>query len=236
MKTGDAILAVARTQIGYREGKNKNNKYGQWFGMNNCAWCVIFSAAWCYAMAGVVGDVVGRRYKNPPPPEGDGKYDGGLYSCSQTLNWYKAHAPECIVKDPIPGCLVIFDLPKTSSETDHMGLFVAKTDKTITTIDGNTSNTSEGNGGWVQERTRYFRDLVKVTYIVPKELREEEVIIEPRYNTLEEIAEKLPWAVPTISKLINMGALRGDGAGLNLTEDMIRLLVISDRAGAYHEE
>ena len=223
MTTGDAIIEIARSQIGYREESNGNNKYGEWFGMNGCAWCGIYAAAWCYDHAGVLGDVVGRTY-----------HEGGLYSCSQTLNWYKAHQPECITDKPIPGALVIFDFPNTKYTTDHMGLFVSKTDKTITTIDGNTSNTSQSNGGWVQERTRYFKDLTKVAYIVPRELHES--IGETRYQTLDEIRAALPWAVPTIEMLIDKGALRGDGTGLDLTEDMIRLLVISDRAGAYHED
>lgn len=224
METGDVVLAVARTQLDYREERDGSNKFGAWFGMDHCAWCVIFAAAWCYNKAGIVGDVVGRTYK-----------EGGLYSCSQTLNWYREHASECITDKPVPGCLVIFDFPNTRYSTDHMGLFVSKTDTTITTIDGNTSNTSEGNGGWVQMRTRKIKDIIKITYIVPKELNADMGIV-PRYNTIEEIQAAFPWAVPTINKLIDAGALKGDGSGLDLTEDMIRLLVISDRAGAYHAE
>lgn len=41
------------------------------------------------------------------------------------------------------------------------------------------------------------------------------------------------WAKPTIQKLVNKGMLKGDGNGLNLTEDLMRLLVINDRAGIY---
>ena len=51
-----------------------------------------------------------------------------------------------------------------------------------------------------------------------------------RYNTL---AECPLWARPTIQKLIAHGLLRGDGTGFNLSEDMIRMLVINDRAGLY---
>jgi len=51
-----------------------------------------------------------------------------------------------------------------------------------------------------------------------------------RFNTLEEMPS---WAKPTIEKLINRGFLQGDGQGLNLSEDMIRIFVINDRAGLY---
>ena len=42
------------------------------------------------------------------------------------------------------------------------------------------------------------------------------------------------WAKPTVTKLMNKGYLKGDEDGkLNLDENMLRLLVINDRAGLY---
>lgn len=41
------------------------------------------------------------------------------------------------------------------------------------------------------------------------------------------------WAHPTVQKLVDAGYLQGDGEGLHLTDDMLRLLVILDRAGAF---
>jgi len=56
-----------------------------------------------------------------------------------------------------------------------------------------------------------------------------------RYNTLGEIAVELGnWAFETINKLVEKGHLKGDERGnLNLSEDMIRMFVILDRAGAF---
>ena len=51
-----------------------------------------------------------------------------------------------------------------------------------------------------------------------------------RYNTLAECPE---WAKNTIQKLMNKGYLSGDGAGLDLSHDMVRMLVILDRAGMF---
>lgn len=47
--------------------------------------------------------------------------------------------------------------------------------------------------------------------------------------------EEMPdWAKPTISKLVKKGYLKGEGNGvLNLSEDVLKVLVINDRAGAY---
>jgi len=57
---------------------------------------------------------------------------------------------------------------------------------------------------------------------------EEETV--KRYNTLAEMPD---WARETIKKLVDKDYLVGNGEGLNLSEDMIRLLVVLDRAGAF---
>lgn len=41
------------------------------------------------------------------------------------------------------------------------------------------------------------------------------------------------WARETVKKLVDKGVLKGDGDGLALTDDMLRMLVINDRAGLY---
>lgn len=51
---------------------------------------------------------------------------------------------------------------------------------------------------------------------------------EMRYNTIEEVPD---YAKETISKLVDAGSLQGNGEGLDLSEDMIRILVILDRQG-----
>ena len=52
-----------------------------------------------------------------------------------------------------------------------------------------------------------------------------------RYQTIEELPD---WAQPTIQKLMEQRHLQGDENGrLNLSEDMVRMLVINDRAGLY---
>lgn len=51
-----------------------------------------------------------------------------------------------------------------------------------------------------------------------------------RYNSVNEVPD---WAKPTIQKLIEKNLLNGNDKGLNLSEDMLRILVINDRAGIY---
>jgi hypothetical protein len=51
------------------------------------------------------------------------------------------------------------------------------------------------------------------------------------YNYID---QNMPdWAKPTIQKLASSGFLQGDGGGLGLTGDMLRILVILDRASAF---
>ena len=50
------------------------------------------------------------------------------------------------------------------------------------------------------------------------------------YNTLDEVPD---YARPTIRKLMDRGWLLGYGDGLGLTDDMIRIFTIHDRAGIY---
>lgn len=64
-----------------------------------------------------------------------------------------------------------------------------------------------------------------------------------RYNTMAEIERAASYAVPTVQKLIAIGAIRGGGkkdadgnpADMDLSRDMLRLLVMNDRAGTYNE-
>lgn len=65
--------------------------------------------------------------------------------------------------------------------------------------------------------------------------------VEARYNTMAEISDNASWAIETVSKLIERGAIRGGGkrdlqgrpADMDLSRDMLRLLVIADRAGTF---
>ena len=54
-----------------------------------------------------------------------------------------------------------------------------------------------------------------------------------RFQSIEEIKKDAPWAVDTIQKLITRGIIKGSGSNLDLSEDMLRVLVFQDRAGAY---
>ena len=51
-----------------------------------------------------------------------------------------------------------------------------------------------------------------------------------KYDTIQEVPE---WGRPTVQKLMDKNLLQGEGDGLGLTYDLLRMLVINDRAGLY---
>ena len=82
-------------------------------------------------------------------------------------------------------------------------------------------------------------------------LESEDKLVSREYEELNERLEKVEnpmiydyvdenmpeWARPTITKLVDKGFLKGDEEGkLGLTEDLMRLLVINDRAGLYDKK
>jgi hypothetical protein len=48
----EKVLASAKLEINYTEGKNNDTKYGKWFGLNNQPWCAMF-VSWCFKEAGL---------------------------------------------------------------------------------------------------------------------------------------------------------------------------------------
>ncbi|MBQ9460122.1 MAG: M15 family metallopeptidase, partial [Oscillospiraceae bacterium] len=84
------------------------------------------------------------------------------------------------------------------------------------------------------DRGRYTTAMLRAGKAAPAMPKyEEEDMAEKRYQTREEIARALPWAAATLQKCIDKGILRGNVTGLDLSEDMIRMLVYMDRAGIY---
>ena len=54
-----------------------------------------------------------------------------------------------------------------------------------------------------------------------------------RFMTLDEVPK---WGRPTVKKLLDAGALRGTDSGLDLSADMVRVLVVMDRLGGEQNE
>lgn len=62
--------------------------------------------------------------------------------------------------NPQTGDLVLFDFSGNHKTRQHVGILVSRTGNTLTTIEGNTSVTSNDNGGAVMRRVRYVSQVV----------------------------------------------------------------------------
>ena len=86
----------------------------------------------------------------------------------------------------------------------------------------------EDNAMTIEEKMK-FNELVNAV----SDLR---TIIDKLANPMiyNYIDKNMPeYARPTVQKLVDKGILQGDDGGLNLTDDLLRILVINDRAGLY---
>lgn len=85
---------------------------------------------------------------------------------------------------------------------------------------------------WVIERPENMKEEPDMTEKEVRELLKEYLPQnEPaKYDTIQEVPE---WGKATVQKLMDKSVLQGEGDGLGLTYDLLRVLVINDRAGLY---
>ena len=210
MATVSELLELARRQIGVKEcPPNSNNvRYNTWYYGREVSgaaypWCMVF-VQWVFDQAGV-------------------KLPVRTASCGALMR--SAQSAGCwVTGDYRPGDVVIYDFPGGAA-TDHRGIVESVDGTYISAIEGNTSSASDADGGAVERRARKFSQIVGA--VRPSYDKEVE---EVRYNTVEECPS---WARETIQKLIDKGYLGGNGQGLDLSHDMVRVLVIQDRAGNF---
>lgn len=210
MATVSELLDIARKQIGVKESPPKSNnvRYNTWYYGREVSgsaypWCAVF-AAWVFDQAKV-------------------KLPIRTASCGALMRAAQS-AGQWVTGDYRPGDVVIYDFPG-GAKTDHCGIVESVDGTYISAIEGNTSSTSDADGGAVERRARKFSQIagaVRPSY--------DKEVDEVRYNT---VAECPAWARETVQKLVNKGYLDGTGQGLDLSHDMVRTLVILDRAGNF---
>lgn len=211
MGTCKTLLAIAAGEIGVRESPPGSNRvryntwyYGREVSGSGYPWCMAF-VQWCFAQAGVA---LPKR----------------TASCGDLMRAAQA-AGRWVTGDYRPGDVAIYDFPGGAA-ADHCGIVSQALPDGVRAIEGNTGGENDADGGQVMERQRpgkYVLGAVRPDY------EEEAVMRETRYSTVSECPD---WAKSTVEKLVRGGFLNGGGDGLDLSYDMVRLLVILDRAGA----
>lgn len=136
--TKDQLLHKAKMEVGTKENPPNSNtvKYNDWFygkpvSGASFPWCCAF-VAWLF--------------------KEDQKLCKKTASCLDLMEWFEAHNQ--IVKTPMAGDIVFFKFSTNNRRTNHVGIVYEVNGNTITTIEGNTSQTSNDNGGSVMMRKR----------------------------------------------------------------------------------
>ena len=137
MITAKDIIDRAQKEVGvFEHPANSNNvKYNTWFYGKEVSgasypWCAVF-ISWLFKDTNLVKKTA---------------------SCVQMLEWFEAN--NRIVSRPQAGDIVFFRYKTNNRRTNHVGLVIGVSGKQITTIEGNTSTSSNDNGGKVMRRKR----------------------------------------------------------------------------------
>lgn len=253
-KNIEKLINTARNEVGYIEkasnkdldsktanpGANNYTKYARDLDRlgivyngkkNGYDWCDVF-VDWCFITT--FGIELGMKLLTQA-------YEGLGAGCKYSANYYKQKG-QFYTSKPQPGDQIFFG---SASSVQHTGLVVKVDNSRVYTIEGNTSSAAGvvPNGGCVREKS-YSLTYNKIYgygrpnwSLIPEDNEEDEDMV--RYQTIASIPG---YAQATIKKLCDKGYLGGSGApkdvagyptDLNLTEDMIRMFVVNDRAKLY---
>ena len=201
-------------------------------------WCACF-VTWCFVKA--FGHDIAKKLLRHYP----------YVYCPTMSSLFTLNA------NPKKGDIVIFYRNGTFT---HTGIVTSISGDYFTTIEGNTSGgrTIIANGGGVCKKGYYNSKLPGTKFCTPDysiiesedndlmskeytELKQEIAGVKAAVDKLNNkmiynyIDSNMPdWAKPTIKKMISKGYLQGDENGkLGLTDELLRVFVINDRAGVY---
>jgi len=143
MAVAEQVLAVAQRYIGVVEQPNNDvifntRYYGHPVNGAQYPWCGVF----CYEV-----------FKEA---NASNLFCGGQKTalCQFALDYYRKHK-QFYTTNPQSGDLVFFKFGTTTRETNHMGFVESvNEDGSIVTIEGNTSDANQTNGGMVMRKTR----------------------------------------------------------------------------------
>ncbi len=120
-RTRERIVLIGNCFLGYREGRNNDNIFGDWYGIPNQPWCAMF-VSYCMNKAGVLPNVVKK-----------------FASCSIGWNWFKSKG-QTRNRGYIPqkGDIIFFDWePEKGDGIDHVGIVNNVNGEYIYALEGN---------------------------------------------------------------------------------------------------
>ena len=144
MASASQIVALAKKEIGTKESPAGSNNvkyntayYGKAVSGSQYSWCAAF--VWWVFRAAKASDLFCDGEK--------------VAYCPTIFEWYKKKN-QTVSGNYKPGDLVFFDF-NGNKVADHIGIFESFDGTYITTIDGNTGEGNEANGGAVMRRKRH---------------------------------------------------------------------------------
>ena len=144
----ERLLDIANNEVGTKEYPPGSNNvkyntlfYGKPVSGADVPWCATF--VWCcFDTAGLVHLILKTA------------------SCAEIFQHAKDNKQFVSASELRPGDVVLYKFATNSRPANHVGIVTAVTDKTITAIEGNTSVTSDDNGGAVMIRYRDHTSIV----------------------------------------------------------------------------
>lgn len=143
-KNVEKVIAVAEKYIGVKSDNNNvvfnTAYYGREVSGNSYPWCVVFQ--WY-----IFREVGLSKYF----------FNGAKVASCSALRKYHETKKQVVYGDYQRGDLLLFDFSGKKSRTQHIGICLENNGKTVKSLDGNTSSTSEDNGGTVNIRERALK-------------------------------------------------------------------------------
>ncbi len=149
------IVEIAQKEIGTKESPPESNnvKYNTWIYGHPVQDGVGGKYPWCAAFVSWVFDQAGFNLGRIDVVKG---FVGCNFAVNNIAKWGK------IVTKPQAGDVCFFDW-QGDGHFDHTGIFVRDLVlSTFETIEGNTSNSNDSNGGEVQLRQRKYKNTIFV--------------------------------------------------------------------------
>ncbi len=223
------LLRIARREIGYHEkqtnsgldNKQENSGDGNWTkyardlakagyyngDKNGYQWCDVF-VDWCFWILSGKSSEAAQNIQCQSGPYGAG--------CWWSAKYYREAGR--FDRTPQVGDQIFFG----PEGDDHTGLVEWVSDKKIGTIEGNKYNQ-------VTVCSYSLDDPSIAGYGHPR-YAPEPMCNPERFSDIDQIPN---YGKKTIAKLLQKGYLAGTASGLDISEDMLRILVLNDRAGLY---
>jgi LysM repeat protein len=183
------VIAIA-TRFGkehYKEGKNNDNVFGKWYGLNYQPWCAMF-VSYCFNMAGA-GDLVAVSTKK------------GFASCSAAVAAFKKRKQLVSAAKAQPGDIIFLNFDR-NPDADHVGIVISndKKGKVLHCVEGNTVNPNgtgdQVNGDGVYFKTRPYRYVVTIVRPKWKSLADvvpvEDVVEDPKPKVVKPVTAVKP--------------------------------------------